>query len=251
MRSLFLILLLLALAAPATAENYAIEGLTDVIFLDNYSPLEVTLSAGESVTVLDSNVRMDANDPASLMQHVIMFQATYSMPCGYFFPIAVGESVTSANSYVKLFIPVDTTTPSGFATVRVGSQVVTVDAVANGIPVADAGEPFVLPAGFEGVISVYDSNLNLGDGRGGILDINKAVFFVPRAPTARDWVRPVCLGDPSLYVPPVLFDRVVYGFIVDHQQISDNSGAILVNFEASAAIATEGANWGDVKARYR
>lgn len=251
MRNLISSLLLIALSAPAAAENHAIEGLTDVIFLDNYSPLVVSLSAGESVTVLDSNVRMDANDPASLMQHVIMFQATYSTPCGYFFPIAVGESVMSANSYVKLFIPLDTTTPSGFATVRVGSQVVIVDAVANGIPVADAGEPFVLPAGFEGAFSVFDSNLSLLGGYGGSLDVNKAVFFVPGAPSARDWVRPVCLGDPSLYVAPVLFDRVIYGFIVDHEQISDNSGAILVNFEASAAIATEGSNWGDVKARYR
>lgn len=251
MRSLTSLLLLVALAAPVAAENRAIEGLTDVLFLDNYSPVEVHLSAGESVTVLDSNVRMDANNPATLMQHVIMFQATYSMPCGYFFPIAVGESVTSANSYVKLFIPVNTTTPSGFATVRVGLHVVVVDAVANGIPVADAGEPFVLPAEYEGVFSVFDSSLNLGDGRGGILDINKALFFVPGAPTAKDWVHPVCLGDPSLYVAPVLFDRVVYGFIVDHQLIGDNSGAILVNFEASAAIATEGANWGDIKASYR
>lgn len=251
MIKLLSILLLVALAAPAAAENRAIEGLTDVIFLDNYSPLEVNLSAGESVTVLDSNVRMDASDPATLMQHVIMFQATYSMPCGYFFPIAVGESVTSARTYVKLFIPVGTTTPSGFATVRVGSQVVTVDAIANGIPAANAGEPFVLPAGFEGAFSVFDSNLNLGDGRGGILDINKAVFFVPRAPTGKDWVQAVCLGDPSLYVAPVLFDRVVYGVIVDHQLISDNSGAILVNFEASAAIAVESANWGDVKTQYR
>lgn len=251
MIKLLSILLLVALAAPAAAENHAIEGLTDVIFLDNYSPLEVNLSTGESVTVLDSNVRMDASDPATLMQHVIMFQATYSMPCGYFFPLAVGESVTSANSYVKLFIPVGTTTPSGFATVRVGSQVVTVDAVANGIPVADVGEPFVLPAGYEGAFSVFDSNLSLGGGRGGSLDIDKAVFFVPRAPTAKDWVRPMCLGDLSLYVAPVLFDRVVYGFIVDHQQIGDNSGALLVNFEANAAIATERANWGDVKTQYR
>ena len=251
MRNLISSLLLIALAAPVAAENHAIEGLTDVIFLDNYSPLTVSLSAGESVTVLDSNVRMDANDPASLMQHVIMFQATYSTPCGYFFPIAVGESVTSANSYVKLFIPLDTTTPSGFATVRVGSQVVIVDAVANGIPVADAGEPFVLPAGFEGAFSVFDSNLSFGGGYGGSLDVNKVVFFVPGAATAGDWVNPVCLGEPSLYVAPAPVDRMVHGFVVDHVEISDNSGAILVNFEASAAIATEGSSWGDVKARYR
>lgn len=251
MIKLLSILLLVVLGSPAVAENHTIEGLTDVIFLDSYSPLEVHLSAGESVTVIDSNVRMDANDPASLMQHVIMFQATYSTPCGYFFPIAVGESVTSANSYVKLFILIDETTPSGFATVRVGSQVVIVDAVANGIPVADAGEPFVLPAGFEGTFSVFDSNLNLGDGRGGILDINKALFFVPGALTATNWVQSVCLSDPSLYVAPVNYDRVVYAFIVDHQLISDNSGAILVNFEASATIPVESANWGDVKTQYR
>lgn len=251
MRTLMSTMLLVALAASAAAENHAIEAQSDVIFLDNYSPLEVYVSAGEAITVLDSTVRMDANDPGSLMQHVIMFQATYSTPCGYFFPIAVGESVTSATSYAKLFIPIDTTTPSGFATVRVGSRVVIVDAVANGIPVADSGEPFLLPAGFEGVFSIFDSSLNLGDGRGGSLDINKAVFFVPRAATARDWVRPVCLAGPSLYVAPVLFDRVVYGFIVDHQQLSDNSGSVLVNFETSATIGAEGVNWGDVKARYR
>lgn len=247
----FLVLLLAFLATPLLAENHSIDGRTDAAFLDNFTPVVVSLGSGESVEVLSSSVLMDANDSGSLMQHVIMFQATYSTPCGYFVPIAVGESVVSKNNYVKLFIPLAASTPSGSATVRVGSQVVSVGALANGIPIAGSAEPFVLPAGHEGTFSVYDSNLSFGGTYGDMLDINKALFFVPQAATPADWVKSVCLGDLSLSVAPAPLDRVIYGFVVDHVLVDDNTGALQVNFDASAAIATEPMSWGSAKAYYR
>ncbi|MBK7672989.1 MAG: hypothetical protein IPJ24_16620 [bacterium] len=251
MNKLPLLLCLLCAAGPVLAANHAIEGLVDVVFLDNYNPVVVDLAAGATVELIASSVLLDATDPASLMQQVIVFQATYSNPCGYFYPLAIGQPLTSVNSYVKLFIPTMATTASGTATVRVGSQVVIVDAIANGIPVAESGEAFSLPAGHEGIVSVFDSSLSFGGLYGGSLDIDKVLFFVPYPDGPGRWVMSSCRGETSLSIAPFAADRNVYGFVVDHQAIGDNSGAVMVNFETNTTIGAERANWGHLKVLFR
>ena len=112
----------------ATGQEYVVDGLTNVVFLDTYNPVVVVDIGGDFVAeLLSSDILVYSGDSGSQMDQVVVFQSSHNNPCGYFWALTIGEPIQlREGQVVKIFVPRLSNGMSGSATVRIGSEVVAV-----------------------------------------------------------------------------------------------------------------------------
>ena len=249
------LLILFSAILPCTmfGQEYVIDGIDNAVFLSYYNPIVVLNIGGDlSAELISSNILVYPPNTSSLMEQVIVFQSSHNNPCKYFWPLTKGRIIQlRPDQIVKICVPRISDSMIGSAMVRIGSEVFTVSASLNAVPVTSNGIAITPSPGLDLSIASTYSNLSLTGNRGGDRDLDKILITDSQANNSCSWIQEACVGGDNVFLPSRTGERAIWAFIVDHGMLDDNSGEIRVSATPLEPVSESTSTWGGIKALYR